>query len=510
MNALMSAAQWANAHSVITLLVAVAACTLIGIGTLRRRTAKTGGPRRKFSAGTLTAILAFVVCTYVSLNTSYRFTADGLDIHGHGERLLACAAYECLMAMCVFGAREHMSGDDKSPGWYGSAVWVLAVLSSVPAWHEGEGWTPGTFARIVFGSFGAAIAAHSALGLELRHRSGEGSQAPMALILRDLRERLMARMGLTVRGKTAQQIARDRALTRAVKFADEESRLDENKRKGRKGKKLAGKIADALDAAGVYEDPELKETYRQRVAMRQHATGLRQADLPSPWDREEERQAGTAAAAYLALLQNQAEQAEKQAEQAEQAAAAEAGALDIAVGDSGLVALPRQREERADEADQEHDAEAADCLTGGPDPAEQAPGNAGDKAAAAQGSGGNPRVHAKLPKEEPEEPADERQAEPEPEDDEEQAEAKKIRTLAVQESKKAAIQELYRIHVAADDDPAISTNAVAKELEALLRRYTGEGLDSAAAHRAVSEVRPAQRPQATPETETADAQLAGV
>ncbi|MFI9366095.1 hypothetical protein ACIG5E_34350 [Kitasatospora sp. NPDC053057] len=506
MNALMSAAEWANAHSVITMLVAVAACTLIGIGTLRRRTAKTGGPRRKFSAGTLTAILAFVVCTYVSLNTSYRFTADGLAIYGHGERLLACAAYECLMAMCVFGAREHMSGDDKSPGWYGSAVWVLAVLSSVPAWHEGGGWTPGTFARIVFGSFGAAIAAHSALGLELRHRSGEGSQAPMALILRDLRERLMARMGLTVRGKTAQQIARDRALTRAVKFADQESRLNEKQRKGRKGMKLAGKIADALDAAGVYDDPELKETYRRRVAMRQHATGLRQADLPSPWDREEERQADTAAAAYLAMLQSQAEQAERQAEQAEQAAAAEAAVLDIAVDGSGPAALPRQREECADAADHDHDDDAVDCLTEGADRAEQAPGNAGDKAAAAQGNGGNPRVHAKLPKEEP---ADERQAEPEPEDGE-QAEAQKIRTLAVQESKKAAIQELYRIHVAADDDLTISTNAVAKELEALLRRYTGEGLDSAAAHRAVSEVRPAQRPQATPDAETADAQLAGV
>ncbi|WP_367137039.1 MULTISPECIES: hypothetical protein [Streptomyces] len=247
---------------------------------MRRRSEK-----RKFSAGVLSACFAFVVCTSVSLNTSYGFTHDGLGMTHAAERALSCAAFESLVMMCVFGARERMAGDEKSPGWYGSAVWVFAALSSVPAWHEGGGFTTGTTVRVIVGSFGSALSAHAALGLDLKHRSGEESQAPTAVILRDLRERLMARLGLAVRNRTAQDIARERALAKAVELADKGARLSAEDRK-KKGAKIGAKLAGALDRADIATDPAQKHLFLERLGTRRNAETLYDYTAPASWTRD--------------------------------------------------------------------------------------------------------------------------------------------------------------------------------------------------------------------------------
>lgn len=256
-------------------LLVLAAVLLV---TRRRR------EKRKFSAGVLSACFAFIVCTSVSLNTSYGFTHDGLGMTHAAERALSCAAFESLVMMCVFGARERMAGDEKSPGWYGTAVWVFAALSSVPAWHEGGGLTTGTTVRVIVGSFGSALSAHAALGLDLKHRSGEESQAPTAVILRDLRERAMARLGLAVRNRTAQQIARDRALSKAVELADKGARLGTEDRK-KKGAKIGAKLAGALDRADIASNPEQKRLFLERLGTRRHAEALYDFTASDPWTR---------------------------------------------------------------------------------------------------------------------------------------------------------------------------------------------------------------------------------
>ncbi|MFE2283839.1 hypothetical protein ACFXDJ_06675 [Streptomyces sp. NPDC059443] len=239
--------------------------------------------KRKFSAGVVSAGFAFIVCTAVSLNTSYRFTLDGLAMTGTPERVLACAGFEALIMMCVLGARERLASEEKTPGWYGTAVWVFAALAAVPAWHEGHGLTTGTVVRIIVGSFGSALSAHAALGLDLKHRTGQESQGPMAVLLRDLRERVMARLGLTVRNRTAQQIAADRALTKAVELADEHARMTDEERKGKDGRKLSGRLAAQLDRSGVALDGAQKERLLAQLAVRRHAAALHALDLPSPW-----------------------------------------------------------------------------------------------------------------------------------------------------------------------------------------------------------------------------------
>ncbi|MHC3394695.1 hypothetical protein ACLQ2E_35340 [Streptomyces lavendulocolor] len=445
---------------------------------LKRRGLKPRDPaqddvagRRKFSAGTIAAILAFVVCTSVSLNTGFRFTGDaekGLGMTSMPERILACAAFESLIAMCVLGARERMAREDgdHSPGWYGSAVWIFAALSAVPAWAEGGGFGPGTLVRIIVGSFGSALAAHSALGLELRHRTGDESQTAMAQIARDVRERLMARLGLAHRSRSAEEIARDRALDKAVDLDDRYRRLSDDDKEKRKGQKIARRLAIWQDRAELGTDEAQKELYRARVAQRQHATALHISDAESPWNQPSAAQIQARA---LDTLEAQARHMEDVAADAEAALRAQIGTLGMPPAAHGGTPVPGPRVEAAPEADDE----PADCIDPAAKKAPEPP-----KAAAAQG--GTPGViTARVPQEEEE-------AEPEPEPEEE---AEPLRDLRSYPTKRAALEALYR-HRIAPDDPR-TTNAIAEELLAELAE-AGITLDRGPANRYIGPLRPQQ------------------
>ncbi|MFP8906164.1 hypothetical protein [Streptomyces atacamensis] len=447
--------------------LAIAAATVLAVilGAVIVRRFKTGSEqtgRRKFSAGTVAAVVAFIVCTSVSLNTSFRFTKDGLGMTGEAERILSCAAFEALIAMCVLGARERLSSEAKSPGWYGSAVWVLAALSAVPAWHEGGGLTAGTIVRIIIGSFGSALAAHSALGLELRHRTGDESQSPMAQIARDLRERLMARLGLSHRNRTAQQIARDRALDEAVDLRDEYDRLPDTEKKGKAGVKLARKLARALDRAGCAEDEEQQRKFRARVALRRYATELEITPDESPLYEH-----GTAPQdeKTVAMLDQRIRHIEDLADQAE-----------------GAILAHAAHPARAEDQEQQDDD--------------------GIRAAAATHGTGRRHVTARLPF--GEEGADDDHQEQQ----EGQAEPPAL-DLTHYPTKRAALEALYAARISPDDTR--TTNAITVELLAELKKH-GIRLDRGSANRWVGELRtPAEgeEPTATDrQDEPADRELA--
>ncbi|MER6365865.1 hypothetical protein [Kitasatospora sp. NPDC001527] len=523
--------QWAQEHAVMigaaaALCVSIAAITIIGI-----RSSRKDRQRRKLSAGTISAAIAFIICTSVSLHTNYGFAGDpdGLKMATEFERIFSCAAFESLLAMMVFGARERLANPvNPSPGWFGTGVWVFAALSGVPAWHEGGGFTVSTIVRIIIGSFGTALAAHSALGLELRHRTGEESQAAGAQIAREIRERMMAYLGLAQRGQTAQEIARDRAMDRAVELADREARLTDKQREGRKGRAVARRLGQALEAAGT-ADPLRRDQFEGRLALRRHATELRHANLHRPWKTAEEEaaeateaeklraklaEAEAAAeqeAAKAAAAEAEATEAKRQAEETVAAAAAETaearqaaeGALALLtrqveafealarnaeasavdrIGNAEAYCLPVELPHPRPEQDQHHHQDAdeagADCLgdEGGNEPA--APGNAERPAAA--GTDSNPRVQARLPL-----------IDDEGDDDEaDEADSEGVVNLS-RGSKKAAIQALYHRDIAPDDKR--TTNAIAEQLRTTLERETGRTYDQAAAHRAISELRTAEQ-----------------
>ncbi|MFC9311064.1 hypothetical protein ACFTWH_28045 [Streptomyces sp. NPDC057011] len=454
-----------------TLSASTLAAVLIAVA-LKRRGSKPGklahepaNGRRKFSAGTLAAVAAFIICTSVSLNTSYRFTGDaeGLAMTSTPERLLACAAFESLMAMCVLGARERMADtESRSGGWYGSAVWIFAALSAVPAYVEGSGFTAATMVRIIVGSFGSALAAHSALGLELRHRTGDESQTAMAQIARDLRERLMARLGLAHRSRSAEEIARDRALDKAVDLDDRYRRLEDDDKKTRKGRRIARRLAVWQDRAELGTDEAQKELYRARVAQRQHATELHISDAESPWNQPSAAQIQARA---LDTLEAQARHMEGVAADAEAALRAQIGTLGTPPAAHGGTPVPGPRAEAAPEADDE----PADCIDTTADKPAEWP-----KAAAAQG--GTPGIiTARVPQEEEE-------AEPEPEE-----EAEPLRDLRSYPTKRAALEALYHRRIKADDPR--TTNAIAEQLCAELAK-AGITLDRGPANRAIRLLRP--------------------
>ncbi|WP_073229391.1 hypothetical protein [Streptomyces sp. NBRC 110465] len=472
-------AEWARGHAVaIAAAVALAvilAAVLIAV-TLKRRGMKgrdlaqeDEAGRRKFSAGTLAAVAAFIICTSVSLNTSYRFTGDpdGLDMTSTPERLLACAAFESLMAMCVLGARERMADtDSRSGGWYGSAVWVFAALSAVPAFEEGNGLTSATAVRIIVGSFGSALAAHSALGLELRHRTGEESQTAMAQIMRDLRERLMARLGLAHRSRSAEEIARERALGKAVDLYDQYTRLPDGEKTKRKGQRIARRLAIWQDRAELATNEAQRDLYRARVAQRQYATKLRISDAESPWNQPSAAQVQARA---LDTLEGQARHMEGLADDAEAALRAQIGTPPAAHGGTPV---PGPRTEAAPEGEPEADEEPAERI----DPADTKPAEP-PRAAAAHG--GTPRViTARVPQESDEAEGEE----PEPE-------AEPLRDLRSYPTKRAALEALYRNRIAPDDPR--TTNAIAEELRTELAE-AGITLDRGPANRYIGPLRPQQ------------------
>ncbi|MGW1839640.1 hypothetical protein [Streptomyces sp. NPDC002067] len=408
-----------------------------------------GAARRRISAGTLIAILAFVVCTSISLNTSYRYTGDvnGLAMTSDVERLLSCAGYETLMALFVLGARERMSGPSKSPGWYGSAVWIFAGLSAIPAANEGGGLTGATAVRIILGSFGSALAAHAALGLDLRHRTGEEADTPTAILLRACRERLMSHLGVSELDRTAREIAQDRALDRAVDLRDRYRHKTPKQQSGLFGRRLAKRLAAAQDAAQLATDPVRRAEYKKRCALREHATTLAISADDSPWTTPVDLHPTRAA---------QVEQVERLEALADDAEAAVLGALPP--------------ELTADVLDELMNPAPDACYD---EPAETPEEPARPRIAAAHGSrGAGDSVTVRIPA--PTQPTADEQPQPAPVN------------LDGHSTKKQKLLALARLRVTLDDTR--STNAVTESLLAELEKQ-GITYDRGAAHRAVTDYR---------------------
>lgn len=489
MSVLGQVVDWVPMHEALWATASTAVAVVLAVVVLRRvkrpadgvvsgeSSVRTMVRKRKFSAGTLSAGVAFTVCTSVSLNTSYRFTLDGLGMTGTPERILSCAAFEALLAMCVLGARERMADPESpSPGWYGGAVWIFAALSAIPAWHEGGGLSTGTAVRIIIGAFGSALAAHSMLGLELKHRSGKESEAPLAQITRDLRERLMSRMGLSVRNRTAQQISEARALSRAVDLADAYDRMDEKTRKNRAGRRCAKRLAQAQDAAGLATDQQRREEYRARVAQRRYSTELEIRVTESPWHTGGTSEAQTEAQEEAARLRDELEAARREVEALREEHARHIDRLAESVETAllaqvGTPVLPGPRAEAHVDLD-----EPAGCETG--DEAEDCIEVEPPRAAVAA-HGPRQRAEARVPN-----PDDEDQG-----DDEEVEEdvAEPLRPLSEYPTKKDAIQALYRVRIAPDDSRSV--NAIVEQLREEMEAQ-GRPYDRGAAHRAIDEVHP--------------------
>ena len=455
--------QWSTSTTVMVgAATAVALAAALAVVLVKRGRRHNGREKRKFSAGVAAATFAFVVCSSVSLNTSYRFTLDGLGMHGGHERLLSCAAFESLIAMCVLGARERLGSKDESPGWFGTGVWIFAALSSVPAWKEGHGFTEDTVVRVIVGSFGAALAAHSALGLELRHRSDGESQAAMARIIRDLRERLMAYLGLGSRALTAQQITQERALTRAVALADRYDRLTKAGKTTKKAARVSARLASALDRAGCATDAGQQAAFRARLALRRSAEDLQTLTLSSPWQTPDPVGTPEEIEALAAETEEHIRRMEDLADQVEAGQLAHVSAQALTV--RGTPALPVR-------ADADEDRHTAECVAEDDDEHQD---QAAGKAAAAHGQTRS-CITARVPHQQG--------------DDQHEERAESGIDPGAYRTKTAALEALFAARIKPDD--ARTTNAITVALLAELAA-AGTKLDRGTGNRIVRELRKAQ------------------
>ncbi|KUN34930.1 hypothetical protein AQJ30_27480 [Streptomyces longwoodensis] len=269
---------WTQAHPLTSLAASLAA--LVAAVVL----ARTGRRAvRRAPAAVIVASLAAAACTAYSADTSWRFAADYLGMASPGERAVMFAAAELALFACALMARQNLRTQG-APGTPGLLVWVITGVQVIPAYSE-SGPVGGTV-RAVVGPILAALLWHLAMGIELRHRQPDAESASLpALLARELRERLLSRLGLAVRDRTAEQISRDRATVRAVALA---AKLATMKPGARGRARVERRLSVAVGKAQAGASTEQRAKLLDLLAARRHATALATIDLPSPWQDEVE------------------------------------------------------------------------------------------------------------------------------------------------------------------------------------------------------------------------------
>jgi hypothetical protein len=266
--------------------VGVLALVLAGWSIRRNRT-RAGGPR----AGTpavWVAALAALNCTAYSADTSWRFAADYLDMAGTLERAMMFSAAELALFATALMARQNLKTQG-APGLPGGLVWVITGVQVIPAYAESG--TVGGTVRAFVGPVMAAVLWHLAMGIELRlHKPDAASQGLLATLGREVRERLLSRLGVATRNRDAAQITKDRATRRAVALASLLAAMSAEERENRRGSRITRRLQSALARSGVGTDPHQRRALLEQLAARRHATALATVALPSPWIQPERDQ----------------------------------------------------------------------------------------------------------------------------------------------------------------------------------------------------------------------------
>ncbi|WP_456317201.1 hypothetical protein [Streptomyces mirabilis] len=225
-------------------------------------------------AAVVVASLAAMACTAYSGDTSWGFAEHRLHMTSTNERAALFLAAELALFATALMARQNLRTQG-APGTPGLLVWLITGVQVIPAYSE-SGLVGGTV-RAFVGPVLAAVLWHLAMGIELRHaKPGAGSQSLPAVIARELRERLLSRLGLATRDRTAEQITRDRATARAVQLASR----PKLRRWG------SSRLAAAVARSGVGTDPEQLDVMMRMLAARRGAGRLSEVELRSPFEPE--------------------------------------------------------------------------------------------------------------------------------------------------------------------------------------------------------------------------------
>ncbi|WP_234445354.1 flagellar biosynthesis protein FlhF [Streptomyces rimosus] len=291
--------RWFGEHASVT--AGGAGLCVLAVSAVVRRSRRRApeADHRSPPAAVIVTALAAVGCTAYSADTSWRFAEHVLGMVGLKERAALFAAGELALFAVALMARQNLR-EKGMPGTPGVLVWVITGVQVIPAFAESGFW--GGIVRAFVGPIMAAWLWHLAMGIELRHRwPGAESQSLPSVLWREGRERLLSRLGLAVRDRTAEQITRDRWTVKAVSLA---ARLADMAPDDQKRERVARKLSVAVGRAQAGAHPEQKRMLLQLLAARRHARSLATVVLPSPWTPEAEsvvRPRSLAAVAHGAL-----------------------------------------------------------------------------------------------------------------------------------------------------------------------------------------------------------------
>ncbi|MET9964911.1 hypothetical protein ABZZ80_03035 [Streptomyces sp. NPDC006356] len=271
--------HWITAPAAIAVLLLVVA---LFTAWLWRRLRKSGDGQRRGTAAVRVAAVAAIGCTAYSADTSWRFAADYLDMGSAFERAAMFAAAELALFSTALLARENLNGPKRAPGVPGTLTWVITGVQILPAYAE-SGPLGGTV-RAFVGPVLAAVLWHLAMGIELRNRSPHSdSRSLTAVLARQIRERLLARLGIADRDADAARIIRERAIDRAVTLILRAEAMKPEKRTKWRGRRLTRRLHQALEQADVDRDERQDELLLRKLATRQQALALAAIALPARW-----------------------------------------------------------------------------------------------------------------------------------------------------------------------------------------------------------------------------------
>ncbi|GGZ12368.1 hypothetical protein CP967_18040 [Streptomyces nitrosporeus] len=245
-------------------------------GRSRTSGMRTGTPAIKVAG------LAAAGCTAYSADTSWRFAADYLDMGSTVERAFMFATAELALFATALMARQNLNGPARAPGVPGVLVWVITGVQIIPAYAE-FGLVGGTV-RAFVGPVMAAMLWHLAMGIELRHRTPQAaSRGLTAVLVRQTRERLLARLGIADQDADAARLIRERALSDAVALILRAESMTDGQRGTLRGRRLSHRLHEALERADVDGDPLQDELLLRKLATRKQALDLASLTLPPRW-----------------------------------------------------------------------------------------------------------------------------------------------------------------------------------------------------------------------------------
>lgn len=241
---------------------------------------------RRRSVSTWFFVLGALVGMVVSVDTSWRFFAERVGVTNVAERVAMFSGVEILLIGCGWAMFEGVRGPRRAPGRARWLAWALCGASAYAALTL-SGWPIGP-ARVLFGPVLSVVALHFALGIEMR-ASGHQRSGTLARVGRELRERLLSRLGLADDGRDALTRTQARAARRAAHLARAKWAPFRQARLGR-----------ALRAANVAHDAAQRQRMLAELQAIEHAAALRNLRQASPWQAATLVPAEAAAAAMPA------------------------------------------------------------------------------------------------------------------------------------------------------------------------------------------------------------------